>query len=199
MDATTHTTTPTPLVDRAAGKTNALVERAAEQTTTMVDRAADAAKSAEKTITQQSRAAVTLGHDVVRAGLGAVGAAGEQGARLFDTLVDRGAKIEEKGLARVRETVQEVKTAVTTRQQQAQAKVGDLVEDGLTGPLGGAMRRLGVPTRAEVRELQTSVAQLSARVETLIARLEAAQVAETAPAVETTVTTKATTAPKTAK
>jgi poly(hydroxyalkanoate) granule-associated protein len=189
MDATTPSTTPpaaTPLVDRAAGTTNALVERAAEQTTGMVDRAAGAAKSAERTLTEQGRAALDLGHDVVRAGLGAVSVAGEQGARLFDTLVDRGARVEAQGLGRVRErvreTVEEVKATVTTRQQQAQARVGDLVEDGLTGPLGGAMRRLGVPTRAEVRELATSVAQLSARVETLIARMEAAQAAQPAAA-----------------
>jgi outer membrane murein-binding lipoprotein Lpp len=49
-----------------------------------------------------------------------------------------------------------------------------VVDSAVTEPLAGAMRRAGVPTRAELRELATAVAALSAKVDALVARLDAA-------------------------
>jgi hypothetical protein len=62
----------------------------------------------------RGRAAFDIGQEVVRAGLGAVGAAGEQAGKLFHALVDRGAKVEEMVVEQVKETVGTVKDKVAT-------------------------------------------------------------------------------------
>ena len=182
-----HETTPTTgePVDRAADTAQSAIDRAASASSTLVDKAADAAKSAERTAREQGRAALDLGQEVVRAGLGAVGAAGEQTAKLFHALVDRGARVEEKvveqvkeSVGTVREKVSDLRGDVDARQQQVSTRVSDtvsgVIDSTVAEPLAGAMRRVGVPTRAELRELATAVATLSAKVDALVARLDAA-------------------------
>jgi poly(hydroxyalkanoate) granule-associated protein len=183
---------PQPPIDRAAATAHDTIDRAATTSASLVDKAAEAARQAERTAREQGRAARDLSHDVVRAGLGVMGAAGEQTAKLFHALVDRGARVEEKVVGQVKETVDTVKDRVTdlrgtvdARQQQVTTRVGDVVGgvvdgavDTVTEPLATAMRRAGVPTRAELRELATAVATLSAKVDALVARLDAAAPAE---------------------
>jgi poly(hydroxyalkanoate) granule-associated protein len=172
-------------IDRAADGAQSVIDRAATTSSAMVDKAAEAAKSAERAAREQGRAALDLGQEVVRAGLGAVGAAGEQTAKLFHALVDRGAKVEEKVVGQVRETVDSVREKVSdlrggvdARQQQVVGRVSDtvggVIDSTVAEPLAGAMRRVGVPTRDELRELATAVAALSAKVDALVARLDAA-------------------------
>ena len=183
--ATPENTPTSQPIDTAAETAQSAIDRAAATSSTLVDKAADAAKTAERTAREQGRAARDLGQDVVRAGLGVVGAAGEQTAKLFHALVDRGARVEEKVAEQVRETVDTVKEKVNdlrgdvdARQQQVAARVsgtvGGVIDSAVAEPLAGAMRRVGVPTRAELRELATAVAALSAKVDALVARLDAA-------------------------
>jgi poly(hydroxyalkanoate) granule-associated protein len=182
---TTETTPTSQPIDQAADTAQSAIDRAAATSSSFVDKAADAAKSAERTAREQSRAALDLGQEVVRAGLGVVSAAGDQTARLFHALVDRGQKVEEKVVEQVRETVGSVKDKVSdlrsdvdARQQQVTARVSDtmggVIDSAVTEPLAGAMRRVGVPTRDELRELAMAVAALSAKVDALVARLDAA-------------------------
>jgi len=185
---TPNTNEPTPsaeAIDTAADTTQSAIDRAAAASSSLVDKAADAAKSAERTAREQGRAAFDIGQEVVRAGLGAVGAAGEQAGKLFHALVDRGAKVEEMVVEQVKETVGTVKDkvgdlrgGVEARQQHMVGRMSDtmtgVVDSAVTEPLAGAMRRAGVPTRAELRELATAVAALSAKVDALVARLDAA-------------------------
>jgi len=83
--------------------------------------------------------------------------------------VQRGEKLEERGKARW----DELKSDVSTRQE----KVAEKVETTVYDPMVEALRKLGVPTRAEVHKLSTQVESLAERVGLLIDRLERAQVA----------------------
>lgn len=173
-----------PAPASAAGDRDAS-DRDAGTAASMVDRAAGAAKQAERTAREQSRAALDLGHDVVRAGLGVVGAAGEQTARLFHALVDRGARVEDRVVGQARDAVETVKERaadlrndVGARQHEMTARVGGavgtVIDHTVAEPLADVLRRAGVPSRAEMRELSTQVALLSAKVDALVARLDAA-------------------------
>ncbi len=182
--ATPENDPPVRPIDSAADTAHSAIDRAAATSSSLVDKAADAAKHAERTAREQGRAALDLGQDVVRAGLGAVGAAGEQTARLFHALVDRGAKVEGRVVEQVKGTVDTVKEkvgdlrgGVDARQQQVTSRVNDtvsgVIDSTVAEPLAEAMRRVGVPTRAELRELAAALATLSAKVDALVSRLDA--------------------------
>jgi poly(hydroxyalkanoate) granule-associated protein len=118
----------------------------------------------------------TRGRDVWLAGLGALATAEEQGVSFYqglvkqgETLVARGEKLEARGKARL----DDLKDEVETRREA----VADRVETTVVDPMVDALRRLGVPTRAEVQKLSTQVESLTERVNLLIAKLDRAQVA----------------------
>jgi len=99
-------------------------------------------------------------HKIWLAGLGALSAAGEEGEKLFRTLIDRGERYE----ARVGEPVRKMRSHV----KQARSRAGKTIEsietafdDRVTSLLG----RLGVPTRDEIAELARKVERLTRAVE----------------------------------
>lgn len=117
----------------------------------------------------------TRGRGAWLAGLGALATAEQEGTALYgrlvkqgETLVRRGEKMEKRGLERF----ETLKDEVEARREEAMEKVEATVYD----PMVDALRRLGVPTRAEVNRLSGPVESLTDRVNLLIARLERAQV-----------------------
>ena len=121
----------------------------------------------------------TTGRGVWLAGLGALATVEEEGTALYDrlmrqgeTLVERGEKLEQRGKARF----ETLKDEVETRREEAVEKV----EANVYEPVVDALKKLGVPTRAEVQQLSAQVETLTARVNLLLARLEG----EAAPAEE---------------
>ncbi|HEX8904825.1 MAG TPA: phasin family protein [Longimicrobiaceae bacterium] len=118
----------------------------------------------------------TRGREVWLAGLGALATAEDQGTAFYgslvkqgETLVKRGTQMEKRGRARW----EELKQDVGARQEAVAEKVETTVVD----PVVDTLRKLGVPTRAEVEKLTGQVEALAERVATLIGRLERAQVA----------------------
>src|SRR5512146_2631803 len=84
-------------------------------------------------------------HDIWLAGLGAFALAGEEGGRLFKSLVKKGEGMEKVNKTRIHQLTSrahelrgEARTAV--------ARVTTPIETGMTN----AMHRLGVPTRKEI-------------------------------------------------
>jgi poly(hydroxyalkanoate) granule-associated protein len=120
----------------------------------------------------------TRGRGVWLAGLGAIATVEEAGEEVFSTLfkqgeklVERGEKIEATGKARI----EDVRTDLTTRQKQVTETVTEkvqAVETDVTDTLVSALKRLGVPTRAEVRELSEKVDALTRRVGSLIETMQ---------------------------
>src|SRR5262245_11968756 len=105
-------------------------------------------------------------HRIWLAGLGALAAAEEEGSKLFSRLVERGRDVEQKGKVEV----EKVKTEVEKMKTKAASTFeswGEKFDEKLTA----ALRRLGVPTRDEIRNLTRRVEELNAKVEQLKPRV----------------------------
>ena len=105
-------------------------------------------------------------HRIWLAGLGALATAEEEGGKIFSRLVERGRDVESKGKVEVD------KMKVDAERFKAKAEStfetwGDKFDEKLTATL----RRLGVPTREEIRNLTQKVEELNAKIETLKPRV----------------------------
>lgn len=103
-------------------------------------------------------------HRVWLAGLGALAAAGEEGAKAFSRLVERGRDFE----SRSKEDFQ----AQTDKAKEQYGKAKEKVEgqwdewsEKLDEVLTKSLHRLGVPTRDEIQTLTRRVEELTAKVE----------------------------------
>lgn len=134
-----------------------------------------------------AKEAAARGRDVWLAGLGALATVEQEGTTLFDrlvkqgeTLVEKGEKLEERGKKRV----EAVTTDLQARQKEVTEKVTGTVtetfDEKVYEPLMETLKRFGVPTRAEIRDLSANVDALTARVNTLIRILEVEGVEATA-------------------
>jgi poly(hydroxyalkanoate) granule-associated protein len=152
-------------------RTNTTIFRLGDFPKSVADRAVKLPKELAEGVT-------TRGRGVWLAGLGAIATVEEEGTQLFSTLfkqgeklVERGEKVEATGKARI----EEVRTDLTTRQKQVTETVTgkvQSVETEVTDSLVGALKRLGVPTRSEVRELSEKVDALTRRVGSLIETMQ---------------------------
>jgi poly(hydroxyalkanoate) granule-associated protein len=113
----------------------------------------------------------TRGRDVWLAGLGALATAEDRGSAFYGELVKQGEELVKRGEGmekRGRARWDGLKEDVGARQEAVAEKVETTVVD----PMVEALRRLGVPTRAEVRRLATQVESLAERVGLLIQKLD---------------------------
>lgn len=98
-------------------------------------------------------------HRIWLAGLGALAAAEQEGTKVFNRLVERGREFETKGRDEVKDTYEKARTKAETTWSDVSSKVDEAV--------AGALHRLGVPTRDEIRTLTQKVEELTAKVESL--------------------------------
>ncbi len=135
-----------------------------------------------------------LGRDLWMAGLGAITVVEEEGTKFYETLIDtsskrlsglqeeaakvfddlvkRGEKFEDRGrkqFAAVKEEVAAVSEDVTARPRAVAAKI----EQTIAASVEKTLERLAVPTRTEVRNLTKTVERLTRQVAQLAAILEA--------------------------
>lgn len=141
-----------------------------QTTNNSILRLGDLPKNLYGRVTTLPKDVASRGRDVWLAGLGALALAEEEGSNLYQNLVQQGEKLVERG-EKMEETgkkrIESVRDDVTTRQR----KVTGTVEEQVYEPLLTALKRFGVPTRAEVQELSSSVDALTRRVNTLIEKL----------------------------
>lgn len=102
-------------------------------------------------------------HRIWLAGLGALAAAEEGGAKVFQRLVERGKELESRGKVQA----EDVKQKAERTWGDLGDKVGGKVDEKLTETL----HRLGVPTRDEIRALTQKVEELNAKIEQLKPRV----------------------------
>ena len=112
---------------------------------------------------ERGRGMAGKGHDVWLAGLGAFAAMEEEGSTLFNSLVNRGRKVETSG----RERVDEIRDQLGDRQQRMTQELEERVYD----PVMNALRSFGVPTRREIRDLSSKVDALTRQVQVLLSRM----------------------------
>lgn len=90
------------------------------------------------------------------AGLGAFALAGEEGGKLFSTLVKKGAGIEKHNKARLEKVFSRV-GQVRADAGRALGRIGNPLDTGMSA----ALRQLGVPTRREIVTLTKRVEELT--------------------------------------
>lgn len=98
-------------------------------------------------------------HQIWLAGLGAFSKAGEEGSKLFDTLVKEGAAIESHSKKSVK-----VKTKKTTTKT---ADAWNKLEEAFETRVSGVINRLGVPTLKDIEELSKRVEKLDKSISAL--------------------------------
>ena len=112
-------------------------------------------------------------HRIWLAGLGALAAAGEEGTKMFDRLVDRGRESETRGSDEARK-----------QYEGAKSSTDDLLKtwsDKLDESVTKALHRMGVPSREEIHNLTRRVEELNAKVEMLKPRVTPAGKADASP------------------
>lgn len=123
----------------------------------------------EETARQLPQDVLEAGRKVWFAGVGAVGMISNTTSTLFDTLVDEGKRFQKTELDAVDRLVTKTSKTVNTVVGDATTYVQDAatrVENNVQQVTKAALNRLGMPSRRDVSEL-------SSRVETLTAKLEA--------------------------
>jgi poly(hydroxyalkanoate) granule-associated protein len=98
------------------------------------------------------------------AGLGALASVGEEGGKLFNTLVDKGSGVESRGkkeFAKAKSTLEEVADQAKNEAQKAWSRLETVLDDKVTASL----HRVGVPSRDEIKNLSARVAELTRKVE----------------------------------
>jgi len=94
------------------------------------------------------------------AGLGAFALAGEEGGKLFGTLVKKGHGVEKLNKTRIEKVfarVEKVRNRVREDAGRAIGRFGHPIDDGMTV----ALHQLGVPTRKEIVTLTKRVEELT--------------------------------------
>lgn len=112
-------------------------------------------------------------YNIWLAGLGAYSVAGEEGSRLFQQLVEKGAELDESNRERI--------TYLAERAQGLKGEAKDAltkVTSPFEGGMAKAMQRLGVPTRDEIVNLTQRVEELTK----LVAKTKPAEKAKAKPA-----------------
>jgi poly(hydroxyalkanoate) granule-associated protein len=108
------------------------------------------------------------------AGLGALAAAGEEGAKAFTRLVDRGREVEDRSKDDIKAQADKAREQFDKAKGKAEGQ-WDEWSDKLDDVLTRSLHRLGVPTRDEIQTLTRRVEELMSKVEGLKPRGSAAE------------------------
>jgi poly(hydroxyalkanoate) granule-associated protein len=117
---------------------------------------------------------IGIGHQVWLAGLGALARAQSEGPKLFESLVEEGAEIEQRQRANVRHVAQgawkELRETLDTRTAAARGKANealDNLEQIFQSRVQKALQQLGMPTSHEIGALSRKVNELNRSVQAL--------------------------------
>jgi poly(hydroxyalkanoate) granule-associated protein len=98
------------------------------------------------------------------AGLGALATAGEEGNRVFEDLVEKGAKLEKTGRARLEKVLSKAQGRARSLRGDAEGAIGR-VSAPIDAGVSTALNKLGIPTRKEILALTRRVEELTRTVQ----------------------------------
>lgn len=174
-----------------ATATKELTKEIRETADAAITNAKETADSVRKGFTDAAGNVKDAAQNVFLAGLGALVTAKETGVDTFETLVKKGEKVDlgSVGTERVKQIREGIDEATDKATDAVKGRVSDAkyvagetatsVEDRVQDAVASVMKKLGVPTRAEITELTASVERLTARVEEVKAERGLAPVAST--------------------
>ena len=141
------------------------------RTKTTMTRLGDLPKNVADRVTTLPKDVAARSREAWLTGLGAIATIEEEGTNAFDyvtkqreKLVKRGEKLENRGRARIEAIKDDV------------MEVEEQVETTVIEPVMKSLQRLGIPTKAEGRDLAGKVDLLTERVNALLERLETSAV-----------------------
>jgi poly(hydroxyalkanoate) granule-associated protein len=108
------------------------------------------------------------------AGLGALAAAGEEGAKAFNRLVDRGRDLESRSKDDIKVQADKARDQFDRTKGKAEGQWDEWSEK-LDDVLTRSLHRLGVPTRDEIHTLTQRVEELTAKIEGLKPRASSSE------------------------
>lgn len=117
---------------------------------------------AKKDVKQSSKDLRESAHKIWLAGLGALTSAEEEGTKMFNKLVEKGAAFESRGREQFSKVQKKVESAVG-QAESSWEKLGDAFDDRVAA----AINRLGVPSRDEIVTLTKRVEELTLKVDEL--------------------------------
>lgn len=123
------------------------------------------------------------------AGLGALAVAEQEGTKLFNRLVDRGAAYESEGRERAKETGEAAKEGAKAAARSARDAARE-VQDAFERSMERLLQRTGVPSRDEIQRLTAKVEELNAKIAAMEARRAGAEPIVTPPPVTDLVPTE---------
>lgn len=123
-------------------------------------------------------------HRIWLAGLGALAAAGEEGAKAFSRLVDRGRDLENKGKDEVKATTDKAKEQFDKAKDRAEGTF-ETWNEKFDEMLTRSLHRLGVPSRDEIHTLTRRVEELTAKIEQIKPRVPTGAPTEAEPVIVT--------------
>jgi len=112
------------------------------------------------------------------AGLGTLSVVEEESTGIFDQLIEKGRLVEEKSRKQMKKTKAEIESG-------SEELAGEL-SDKLDRQVSGVLQKMGIPSRAQVQDLNLRVEQLSEQVDRLAAPQPAKKTAAPAKAAKTT-------------
>ncbi|WP_250658202.1 phasin family protein [Alkalimarinus coralli] len=98
------------------------------------------------------------------AGLGAYNKAEEDAGKIFDKLVKEGEEIENMTRGVVEKRIKVVEDTVEGVKEKANGTIGKL-ESVFDQRVSKALQKMGIPTRAEIKELEAQIADLKKQLE----------------------------------
>jgi poly(hydroxyalkanoate) granule-associated protein len=132
---------------------------------------------------------IETGHQVWLAGLGALVRAQREGPKLFESLVEEGATIEQRQRTNVRHmaqgALQDLRETLDTRTAQVRGKANEAMENLeqiFQARVQKALQQLGMPTSHEIGALSRKVNELNRSVQALTRSKSAATARKAPPA-----------------
>jgi polyhydroxyalkanoate synthesis regulator phasin len=107
-------------------------------------------------VLSRGREMAGFGRDIWLAGLGAVATMDEEGPEIFDRLVERGKHVE---------------AGQRNKLSEQRDRIAHALEENVYDPLTNALKRVGVSTHEEIRDLTARVESLAHKVDRLVTKL----------------------------
>lgn len=128
-------------------------------------------EKAEKKVEKTADNIADKAREIWLAGLGALSAVEEEGSKFYNNLVDRGAEFEKRG----KKQVDSIYKDINDRFKDLEKRITDTygkAEDKVEDNMAHLVKKMGVPSREEVKDLSSKVEKLMKKVDELSKKIE---------------------------
>ncbi|MFU8859218.1 MAG: phasin family protein [Cyclonatronaceae bacterium] len=128
-------------------------------------------EKAEKKVEKAADNIADKAREIWLAGLGALSAVEEEGSKFYNNLVDKGTEFEKRG----KKQVDTIYKDINDRFKDLEKRITDTfgkAEDKVEDNMAHLVKKMGVPSREEVKDLSSKVEKLMKKVDELSKKME---------------------------